>query len=79
MYIPKKRSCFGVESFNLCKVETGYVWNMLWYTRKDTELKNEVLGISISHYSKPSKVVFTLAEKLLIQAFIIGLDNYYSN
>jgi hypothetical protein len=79
MYIPKKRSHFGMESFKLCKAKTGHVWNMLWYTGKDTEQKNEVLGIDISHYSKLSKTVFTLAEKLLRQGYIIGLDNYYSS
>jgi hypothetical protein len=57
---------------------TGYVWNMLWYT-EDTELKKQVHGINISHYSKPSKIVFILAEKLLRQGYIIGLDNHYSS
>jgi hypothetical protein len=79
MYIPKKRSCFGMESFKLCEAKTGYAWNMLWYTGKDTELKNEVLGIDTSHYSKPSKIVFTLAEKLNRQGYMIGLDNYCSS
>jgi hypothetical protein len=41
-----------------------------------TELKNKVFGIDILYYSKPSKIVFTLAEKLFRQAYIIGLDNY---
>jgi hypothetical protein len=52
---------------------------MLWYAGKDTELKNEVLGIDISHYSKPLKIVFTPAEKLLRHGYITGLDNYCSS
>jgi hypothetical protein len=79
MYIPNKKLCFGMVSFKLCNAKTGYVWYILWYTRKDTELNNEVLGIDISHYSKLSKTMFTLAEKLLRQVYIIGLDNYYSS
>jgi hypothetical protein len=65
VYIPKKRSCFGMESSNLCEAKTGYVWNMLWYTGNETELKSEIHRIDISHYSKPSKIVLTLAEQLL--------------
>jgi hypothetical protein len=76
MYIPKKRSHFGMGSFKLCKAKTGYVWNNLLNTGKGTDLKNEVLGINISHYYKPSKTVLTLAEKLLRQGYIIGPDNY---
>jgi hypothetical protein len=79
MYIPKKIQCFGMELLKFCKVKTGYVWNMLWYTGKDTEPKNDILGIDISHYSKLLKIVFTLAEKLLRQIYIIGLDNYYGS
>jgi hypothetical protein len=36
-------------------------------------------SFEISPYSKPSKTVFNLAEKLLRQGYIIGLDNYYSS
>jgi hypothetical protein len=53
------------------------MWDMLWYIGKGTELKNKVLGIKISHYFSLSKSVFSLAEKLLRQGYIIGLDSYY--
>jgi hypothetical protein len=79
MYIPKERSNFGMGSFKLCEVKTGYVWNMLWHSGKDTELKNEVLCIDILHYPKVSKIVFILSEKLLGRGYIIGLDNYYGS
>jgi hypothetical protein len=36
-----------MESFKLCKVKTGYVWNVLLYTGEDTELKNEDLGTDL--------------------------------
>jgi hypothetical protein len=51
---------------------------MLWFTGKDTELKEKVL-VNISHYSKPSKIVFTLSKKLLRQDYIIRLDSYYGS
>jgi hypothetical protein len=35
--------------------------NMLWYTGNETEIKSEIEGIDISHYSKLFKIVFTLA------------------
>jgi hypothetical protein len=40
---------------------------MLWYTGSETELKSENHGIDISHYSKPSKIVLTLAEFHFVQ------------
>lgn len=49
---------------------------MLWYTAKDTKLKSEVPDTDKSDFCKPSKIVFTLAEKFLRQVYMIGLDNY---
>jgi hypothetical protein len=43
------------------------------------ELKSQIHGIDISHYSKPFKIVFTLADQLLNQGYIIRLDNHYSS
>jgi hypothetical protein len=68
-----------METFKLCEAQTEYVWNMLWYTGNETELKSEIYGADISHYSMPSKIVFTSAEQLLNQGYIIGLDNCYSS
>jgi hypothetical protein len=45
----------------------------------ETELKSKIHGVDISHYSKPSKIVFTLAEQLLCQGYVIGLDSYHSS
>ena len=77
VYIAKKRSRFGMESYKLAEAKTGYVYNMLWYTGKDTQLKTEIHGIDISNCTKPTRVVFTLAENLLKQGYAIALDNYY--
>jgi hypothetical protein len=50
---------------------------MLIYTGKDTKLISKVHGIDMSQSSKPSKAVFTLADRLLKLSYILGLDNYY--
>ena len=36
-YIPRKRSRFGLKSFVLCDAKTGYVWNSILYSDKDTD------------------------------------------
>ena len=79
IYIPKKRARFGMESYKLCEAQTGYVWSMLWYTGATTQLKDEVHGVDISSFTKPSKIVCTLAERLLKQGYLITMDNYYSS
>jgi hypothetical protein len=43
------------------------------------ELKSQINGIYISHYSKPFEIVLNLANQLLNQGYIISLDNYYSS
>jgi hypothetical protein len=55
-------TCSGMESFELCEAKTGYMWDMLCYTAKDTKLKSEVPGTDKSDFCKPSEM--------------IGLDNY---
>jgi hypothetical protein len=51
-----------MESFKLCEIKSGYIWNVL--TGKDTELINEVHGLNVSLCSKLSEIVFLLAERL---------------
>jgi hypothetical protein len=43
------------------------------------ELKSQIHGTDISRYSTPFEIVFTLADQLLNQGYIISLDNYYSS
>jgi hypothetical protein len=35
-YIPSKGSRFGMKIYKLCESSTGYVWNFIVYTGKDT-------------------------------------------
>lgn len=38
MYIPNKRSRFGIESFKLCESSSGYIWNLIVYTGRSNIL-----------------------------------------
>jgi hypothetical protein len=64
-----------MESFKLCEVKTGYVWNI----GKGTELKNKFLGTDMLDICKPLKTVFSLFEKLLRQGYTMGFNNYYNS
>lgn len=79
MYIPKKRARFGMESYRLCEAKTGYVWNILIYTGKDTELSPEVQGRDISECTKPTRIVLTLADNLLKKGYRLVVNNYYGS
>lgn len=35
-YIPSKQRRFGKKTYKLCESSTGYVWNFIVYTGKDT-------------------------------------------
>lgn len=37
-YIPSKRSRYGIKTYKLCDSTSGYIWNCLVYTGKDTQL-----------------------------------------
>lgn len=76
---PKKRARFGIESYRLCEASSGYVWNILTYTGKDTELATIILGKDVSKMTKPTRVVLSLAEKLLNKGYRIVTDNYYTS
>ncbi|GFS83468.1 piggyBac transposable element-derived protein 4 [Nephila pilipes] len=37
-YIPSKQSWNGIKIYKLCDSNSGYIWNCLVYTGKDTEV-----------------------------------------
>lgn len=77
MYIPKKRARFGMESFHLCESKSGYVWNILVYTGKQTNISDVVHGLEMKKLDKPSQVVITLMDTLLEKGYMVYMDNYY--
>lgn len=70
--IPKKR--FGIKLFNLCESESGYIWNSLIYTGKDTIFMSEY-----ENHERSTKIVMTLIHDLKGQGYLVTTDNYYTS
>ena len=71
-YMPKKRSRFGVKSYELCESDTGYVWDFLVYTGATTEYTEEEGG-------QGEKVVLTLMGRLLGKNYKLYLDRFFTS
>lgn len=67
-YLPKKTHKYGIKVFKLCSSD-GYTWALKLYSGKEQDAKASV----------PTKVVLTLAEKLLGQGRTAITDNYYTS
>ena len=72
-YIPKKRSRFGIKSFELCDCSTSYLWNFIIYSGRETDLDAD------SVHSQGTKVVMKLASDLLGVGRCCVTDNFYSS
>lgn len=66
-YIPSKRARYGIKIYKLCESSTGYIWNALVYTGKDTEM-SETTGL----YGECA--VKTLISDLLGKGYNLYLD-----
>ena len=73
-YIPSKRSRFGVKIYKLCESSTGYVWNFIVYTGKDTNY-----GDRHPREQTSSRVVLEIADNLLDKGYCLYLDNWYTS
>ncbi|GBM28228.1 PiggyBac transposable element-derived protein 4 [Araneus ventricosus] len=73
-YIPLKRSRFGIKSFILCESKSGYVYQLIIYTGKDT-----LFDDNYQHLCKSSQVVMTLMQPLLNKGYCLTTDNYYTS
>jgi len=72
-YIPKKRSRFGIKSFELCDCSTSYLWNFIIYSGRETDLDADNV------HSQGTKVVMKLANDLLGVGRCCVTDNFYSS
>jgi len=70
-YIPKKRSRFGIKTFELCDSKTGYLWNFIVYTGKSAVE-------TVSDMLSSSRVVLDLMADLLGKGYCVVTDNYYT-
>lgn len=73
-YIPLKRSRFGIKTFLLCESKSGYVYNFIIYTGKNTVLDREFSDLPMS-----SQVVMTLMKPLLNKGYCLTMDNFYNS
>ena len=73
-YIPSKRARFGVKMYELCESHSGYIWNMICYTGKDTPFHSEY-----KKYGSTTACVMTLAHDLLNKGYCLSLDNFYTS
>ena len=73
-YIPRKRSRFSLKSFALCDARTGYVWNSILYSGKDTD------GIEDGNADyHATRIVCSLAKNLFNKGYCIYVDNWYTS
>ena len=73
-YIPSKQSRFGVKIYKLCKSSTGYVWNCMVYTGKDT-----IYGQRHPEEQTSLRIVLEVAHDLLDKGYSLYLDNWYTS
>lgn len=71
-YIPTKRARFGIKFYELCESNSGYIWNMIIYTGKDTPYEDE-----FSKFGMATRCVMTLTKDLLNKGYCLFLDNFY--
>ncbi len=73
-YIPTKRKRFGMKYYELCESDSGYMWNFLVYTGKDT-IYNE----KYNDLQATAKIVFSLCDQLLHKGYCLYIDNFYTS
>ena len=72
-YIPRKRSRFGLKPFVLCDAITGYVWNSILYSGKDTD------GIEDGNADyHATRIVCSLAKSFFNKKYCIDVDNWFT-
>lgn len=76
-YIPLKRARFGLKFFLLCEASSGYVWDVLIYTGKGTNLGTPANLQPCSPMG--TKVVMKLIEPLLGKGYCLTIDNFYTS
>ncbi|GFY56081.1 piggyBac transposable element-derived protein 4 [Trichonephila inaurata madagascariensis] len=60
--------------FMLCESHSGYVWSIIIYVGKGTDVSEENKECSFS-----SQVVLTLSKPLLNKGYCLTMDNYYNS
>jgi len=71
-YIPSKRSSFGMNSYKHYESSTGYVWNFIVYTGKDT-----IYGQTHPGEQTSSRIVLEVIQDLLDKGYCLYPENWY--
>ncbi|KAM7306084.1 piggyBac transposable element-derived protein 4-like [Ixodes scapularis] len=71
-FLPLKRSRFGVKFYVLCEAASGYIWDVVIYTGKGTDVDDQASAMG-------TKVVMRLMEPLLDQGYCLTVDNFYTS
>ena len=73
-YVPSKRSWFGEKVYKLCESSTGYFWNFIVYTGKDT-----IYGQRHPGEQNSLRIVLEVAHNLLDKGYCLYVDNWYTS
>lgn len=76
-YLPLKRARFGVKLFVLCEAESAYIWNLIVYTGKGTNIATR--HERDTHLPMGTKVVLKLMEPLEGKGHCLTTDNFYTS
>lgn len=70
-FIRIKRARFGIKTYILSEAKTGYIWNMIVYVGKETNIMRN------NNYGHATNVVLSLMKNLLDKGYCIYADNFY--
>lgn len=71
-YIPSKRSRFGIKSYVLCDCKTGYVQDLIIYSRSSTIVESAITGIG-----KSGAIVLSPLKPYLGKCHTVYLANFF--
>ncbi|XP_043524386.1 piggyBac transposable element-derived protein 4-like [Frieseomelitta varia] len=75
-YILTKKSKFGIKSFVLCDSKTGYIQDLIVYSKADMIMSEDIRSKSIG---KSGQIIMTLLEPYLGKGHTLVTDDWYSS
>lgn len=75
-FVPSKRSRFGIKSFVLCDIQTGYIQDLLVYSGANMIISEDIPSKSIG---KSGQIVMTLLKPYFGRGHTLVVDNWYSS
>jgi hypothetical protein len=67
---------FGIKPYELCKANSGYLWSLVVYNRKDTHFQSSLVTHEMN---KTTAIILHLVEPLLEKGHTVWLDNFYNS